>query len=128
MCSTAGPCQVGWAETLPTGCPPSSSVNPGGEIFFRLVGTPPTADDFRSQAARFPGRFKTSGCVARAVSMWSSIEKVRKLRLLPGHAAESIAMVAVPLGSGVVRGKPNGHCSWWLCSGFNPLPETLVVE
>jgi hypothetical protein len=83
MCNVHGPCSAGWAEELPAGCPPTSAINTTGQTMYRLVATPPTIADFTSHRSLFPDKvFRASECVARAVSMWSSIEKCRRLLLL----------------------------------------------
>src|SRR5687767_10404231 len=130
MCRIEGRCDAGWAEPLPQFCPPNEASNPSGETLYRLVAAnPPSIEDFRSHRYVDPEKyFNASECATRSVSIWMSIERCRKLLLLPTHKGKRIAAIVIAPNSGAVSKKTNGHVSWWRCAAYDPVPTAKVVE
>ena len=131
MCNVGGCCSTGWAEELPSGCPPPSAFDPTGQTMYRLMaGTAPTADDFRSHRSLYPDKqFNTTDCRARSVSVWTCVERCQQLLLHPAHKSKSIASVVIAPGSGALTARGQlGHCCWWLCGAYDPVSHAAVVE
>lgn len=129
MCNILKPCDRGWAEPLPEACPPVVAEDPAEQVAYRLIaGDPPTPDDFQSQRNTHPDRhFNVSECVARSVSVWSSIERARALRLKSPHQGKKIAAITLVRGTGVVT-RRKAHISWWRCLAFDAVANSQVIE
>lgn len=130
MCGRDGCCSAGWAEPLPTSCPPADAVDPAGKQYFRFVNAyPPTDDDFKSHRALFPQRtFNQPECQVRAVSLFESPEACdRAADTFPHFRSMARARLTLLSGAGVISlpNRRTGHSNWWPCTDFRKL---VVVD
>jgi len=130
MCSFSGPCQLGWAEPLPSGCPPVSASNPNGETFFRFFRATPLVDEhFWSHDKLGKSTGNATPCRARSVSLYQPLEKAKELNKLARWKKHKIAQIKLPNGSGAIdRSDPvSGHVDWWPCAAFKPVASAAMV-
>ena len=125
---------MNWAEPLPPDCPPKEAYSPNGEIFYRMIeGLVPCQEDFHSERKRNPQRKISDECIARAVSLFDTIESCKQLRLLPYHrnrfSGKPMAEIILDADCGVISqtGKNPHHFSWWLVEGYDPLQFSNVI-
>jgi hypothetical protein len=127
MCTTASPCQVGWAELLPAECPCGGSANTCGETVFRVAASnPATLADFASHAALYSDRRYTNECKARAISVWCDLSHCVELLKLPRLKGGFIVALTLPPGAGALKGGTTGHVSWWRCGAFDVLAHVTA--
>lgn len=119
-------------EELPTGCPPLEADEIQAErVVFRLVKeSPPSAWDFQSHVTRWPNKYFSDGCLARAISVSRTkehAEMTAKLPLMKRHALR-VCRVTLAAGAGAVlqTGAPD-HFSWWQSRGYT-LAGCEVIE
>jgi hypothetical protein len=125
MCMVGQPCDAGWRESLPNGCPPASAKSTEGEKYYRLLeNTPPEDVDFQSYAVR---GFPTTApeCETRSVSLVTSLVAA-EARKLPRLRLVGIGEMTLPPGSGAIYVKKT-HVHWWPCGAFDPIGHCLVV-
>lgn len=119
-----------WAEELPTQCPPAEAVSPDNAAYYRYVDAIPlTEAGFQSHKKLFPSRaFKVGECIARSISVFSSLENVKGLTKLPGFRGKKLVEIVLPPESGLIMrtGKTENHYSWWRAKDFVPASHTLV--
>jgi hypothetical protein len=120
-----------WEEELPEQCPPLTAVEVENFICYRAVnGNPATPRDFFSQRRLSPNAvFNASECVARACSVFTTIEslKARTLRL-PKFKNALVAELCLQPKDGVVEQGANGHCSWWIDVAFSPEKDAKIIN
>jgi len=120
-----------WAEPLPKFCPPEDTINPSGELFYRIIESDePTKIDFHSHRRRWPKRnFSTNECRTRSLSIYNALNECKKVRLLPLHRNKKIVEIFLSEESGVIKktGKRKHHFSWWRYKSFNPLNHCKII-
>lgn len=121
-----------WHEELPEQCPPSDAIEPIDLVCYRLCEKIPATDgDFLSHRALAPHQvFRAPECIARAISVFGSIDDCADLQKLPIHRHKSIAKVTLGPIAGVIKktGKARTHYSWWRARGFDPVPSAEAIE
>ena len=122
---------MNWAEELPSQCPPAEATPPENTTYFRYVESiPPCEIDFHSQRKLLPlNQFNIDECTARAVSVFSSTEKLKSLEKLPTFKGKKLIEIVLPPESGVVirSGNRPHHHSWWRVKDFIPATHKLVA-
>lgn len=129
MCDSQGICQIGWKETLPTGCPPADAADVNGEVVFRFLKNEiPEDDDFRSKHLdRAKHLIGVSPCRQRALSVWTSEERARQvLATFRRGGGMRLGRVRLDAGAGLIKQTGPDHVSWWRCGAFDPVPQTTV--
>jgi hypothetical protein len=122
-----------WFEKLPEQCPPIEATIPDGE-FYRLCATDaPICSDFWSHRKKSPSKiFKppVPECTACAVSVFSEIAELEKLKLMKLHREKTIVVIKLTKDSGSIQqtGSKRSHYSWWRSAAFDPLPNSAKVE
>lgn len=119
-------------EPLPDSCPPSDVVIPTETVLWRLVRSNTlAAGDFESQRQRLPDRAYPDECLARSVSLVTSlaacraaIKSPRMMRMRFSHA------VPVPCDPalGVWHKDQPNHVNWWPFLSVDPLSVVGGVE
>ena len=121
-----------WAEDLPVNCPPKEARAPANEPMYRLVSNiPPKQSDFFSHRLLYPEKqFRVDECRARSVSLFSSKEACARVSKLPGLKKKKVVVLSLPEDCGLIMqsGSGQAHFSWWMASGFDPLPLCHKVE
>jgi hypothetical protein len=129
MCVVGQPCPAGWAEPLPIGCPPARASNTDGERLYRLVKSdPPTTEDFQSHRQLGYPSGNACECTARAISLWASLERSQKMRLLSRFKTHKIARMTLSRGAGALLPGRHSHLAWWPCAAYDPLANATVVD
>jgi hypothetical protein len=125
MCEVGKPCDAGWKEPLPSGCPPTSAKDTAGEKYYRLLEhVPPENVDFQSYVAR---QIPTTApeCEARSISLVTSLVAA-EAKKLPRTKFVGIGEMTLPPGSGALFVRKT-HIHWWPCGAFDPIRHCHVV-
>ena len=130
MCGIEKSCVIGWSEPLPDKCPPRNARDPTGETLYRLLETDVIqAPDFWSHRKRGKHTGTYPECFARAVSVFSNLGSIRKIRNLAFNKNKRIARVAPTKGQGAVSPPDEkSHISWWPCGAIDPVPMASMVN
>lgn len=104
-------------EPLPTSCPPEKVVTPTEPVLWRLLRTSAhTAEDFDSQRKRLSSHKYPDECLARSVSLMTSlaacraaVKSPRMVKMKFTHAVE----VPCDPGLGVWHKDQPTHVNWW---------------
>ena len=119
-------------EPLPESCPPTAVVAPTESTLWRLVKTNAvTARDFDSQRERLPNREYSDECMARSVSLVTSLAACRAAIKSPRMARMKFShAVPVPYDPsyGVWHKDQPTHVNWWPYISVDPLSIAGVVE
>lgn len=124
---------MNFSETLPAECPPSTASELGFEEVFRAVRTnPPSAVDFKSQAAL--GRPKrdpsASDCQHASCSLFTCRMTLRNIFTKmpkPRRTFNYIATLKIPSYAGLSQVNDK-HVDLWIYNGFDPLSAVTKVE
>ena len=119
-----------WAEKLPAQCPPAEATQPNNTAYYRYVATIPLCEsDFHSHRKLMPlKQFKIDECTARAVSVFSSSEKLKSLSKLPNLKGKKLVEIILPPESGkIIKSCQEHHYSWWRVKNFIPETHKLVA-
>jgi hypothetical protein len=132
VCSGDVPCENGWAESLPSACPPGVAVPPNGKRLFRAVATfPPPESEFHSwHRLRPTGRVRISVCRDSACSLFDTAERCSTLHLLPGLSDRRyVVAIDLPQDSGGIQetGR-DGHHAWWRCRSYDVSGNAVLVQ
>ena len=120
-----------FADTLPDECPPSSAKELNATIYvFRIVeSNPPTFQDFKSYWNLWPEkRSKWPECKAKSLSVFDSRKKCEEMLKLTRFKGQMACKVAVNPGAGMIdKTGRDGHISWWVANGYDPLQHCEVL-
>jgi hypothetical protein len=117
-------------EVLPEGCPPADAFRPDAMRVYRLVRTvPPTVEDFKSYRSLHPEYVAQDECIARACSVYDSIDAARRALQLPSLSGRLIVEILLQPDSGLVlqTGRKKMHFSWWRQAGYDAVVESNAV-
>jgi hypothetical protein len=117
-------------ETLPDSCPPSTVTQPNEDTLWRLIKAPVVFPaDFKSQRARLPDRAYPDECLARSVSLMTTLAACR-LAMKSPYMARMKFSHAIPVpydtNNGVWHQDGPTHVNWWPYKSVDPL--TIVGE
>jgi len=118
-------------EELPPHCPPDGARRPNAETFYRLTDRfPPTEEDFYCPRRLFSERKFHNECVARAISLFSTIGGCRQVKKLPALKSKTVIIkIVLDETSGKIqKTRENSHYSWWRRRGFDPIPICEQVD
>jgi hypothetical protein len=115
-----------WFEKLPEQCPPQEATVPNNETFYRIIkGNAVEDNDFLSQREIrgvdlvFHSKEITE-CIARAVSIYKTVDDATSLLKLPKFKNCEIAKVSLNIDDGLVlKTMRNSHYSWWRSKRFD---------
>lgn len=123
---------VPFREELPESCPPSDVVDPSSPTLWRLIRSASLTDtDFDSQRKRLPNAKYPDECLARSVSLVTSLAACRAAVKSPRMSKMKFThAVEVPCDPtlGVWHKDGATHVNWWPYSGVNPVELAGQVE
>jgi hypothetical protein len=116
---------VEFADRLPAGCPPPNAQAVDRDIVaYRIIDTPPPkASDFISHWNMNPGKRYRDECIARSLSIFSTLEECRAV--MEGSLKfknKGICRIKLAPGAGMIlQNHQTGHISWWMAKDAEPL-------
>lgn len=123
---------LGFLEPLPNSCPPENLTTPTEPVLWRLLrNSAHTAADFDSQRKRLSNHKYPDECLARSVSLMTSLAACRAAVKSPRMAKMKFThAVEVPYdpNHGVWHKDLSTHVNWWPYSGVNPTQIAGKVE
>lgn len=109
-------------DHYPDSCPPTTATD-GSGVVFRIVGADPIqASYFVSHYDLGTGK-SAAECERRGLSVFNSYKGAQHRLHLSPHLGTRIASGELNADAGKLS-LPNrgGHMTWWVCSGFDPVP------
>lgn len=121
-----------YREELPDSCPPATVVAPSTPTLWRLIRSSSLSDsDFDSQRKRSPKRNYPDECLARSVSLVTSLAACRAAIKSPYMARMKFThAVEIPCRPplGVWHKDGETHVNWWPYAGVDPVALAGQVE
>lgn len=119
-------------EPLPDSCPPSDVTLPTEKTLWRLIKAPVVfPSDFESQRARLPNHKYPDECLARSISLMTTIGACRSAMKSPYMARMKFShAIPVPYDAetGVWHQDGATHVNWWPYKSVDPLSIAGKVE
>lgn len=116
-------------EPLPDSCPPSNVTPPTEPTLWRLLKSgSPCAADFVSQRERLPTRPYDDECLARSISLVTSLAVCRAVVKSPRMKFSHAVPVPYDPSLGVWHKDSETHVNWWPFKGIDPAAQVGDVE
>lgn len=120
---------IDFLEPLPESCPPSEVIAPKESVLWRLLKSgSPTAVDFFSQRERLPTRHYDDECLARSISLVTSLAVCRAVIKSPRMKFSHAVPVPHDPRCGVWHKDSETHVNWWPYITTDPVSLIGGVE
>jgi hypothetical protein len=101
-------------------CPPAETVSGNFDVYRLEEGMPITVKDVWSYRALFPAKVFADECIARACSVYTDREDIKKLLKIPKFSHKVIIVINIKENDGVLlKTFMNSHYSWWISKEFD---------
>lgn len=116
-------------EALPESCPPTSVNAPNEPVLWRLIKSgSPSAADFHSQRERLPTRHYDDECLARSVSLVTSLAVCRAVVKSPRMKFSHAVPITYDPSYGIWHKDSETHVNWWPYVTTDPVSLIGEVE
>lgn len=116
-------------EPLPDSCPPSNVTTPSEQVLWRLVKSEtPSANDFISQRQRLPARQYDDECLARSISLVTSLAVCRAVVKSPRMKFSHAVPIPHDPAMGIWHKDGPTHVNWWPYKTTDPISLIGEVE
>lgn len=120
---------VEFLEPLPESCPPIDVTPPSEPTLWRLLKSDaPSAIDFVSQRERLPTRPYDDECLARSISLVTSLAVCRAVIKSPRMKFSHAVPIAYDPSLGIWHKDSETHVNWWPYKTTDPVSLIGNVE